>query len=58
VQLSVLNEPGRGYRVETSTNLWDWETLSVFFSTNALTPVLDYSATNYPTRFYRAVLEP
>ena len=56
-QLSVLNEPGRSYRLETSTNLLDWETLSGFYSTNAVMPVVDNSATNYPMRFYRAVQE-
>jgi hypothetical protein len=56
-QVSVLNEPGRSYRVETSTNLLDWEILSSFYSTNVVMPVPDNSATNWPQRFYRAVLE-
>jgi hypothetical protein len=57
VELSVLNEPGRSYRLEASTNLLDWETLTGFYSTNAVMAVPDDSATNHPVRFYRAVLE-
>ena len=56
-QISVLSEPGRSYRVEASTNLLDWERIVGFYSTNAVMPVLDPGATNWPVRFYRAVLE-
>ena len=56
-QIWVLNEPGRSYRVEASTNLLNWEPLTGFYSTNAVMPVLDPGATNWPRRFYRAVPE-
>lgn len=51
-----LPQPGL-YRLEASTNLVDWISLGSFYSSTNL-GYLDSSATNFPRRFYRAVLTP
>lgn len=49
-------QPGL-YRLEASTNLLDWLSLGSFFCQTNLYH-LDSMATNFPTRFYRAVPTP
>jgi hypothetical protein len=48
--------PGLEYRLESSSNLVDWATVTNVLSTNATMHLLDASATNYSRRFYRAVV--
>jgi hypothetical protein len=53
-EFTLATQPGRSYRVQASTNLTDWTTLSTFSgSTN---PIV-FRDTNGPLtqRFYRAV---
>lgn len=44
------------YRLQTSTNLVNWSTVTNFTSTNSLMPLHDPSAINDARRFYRAVI--
>jgi hypothetical protein len=58
LQLQLTGGAGENYAVEASTNLTHWTPLWV---TNLPAPVLqftDLDATNYPSRFYRAVAVP
>jgi len=47
---------GVGYRLQSSTNLVDWFTVTSFTSTNELMPLRDPSATNDSCRFYRVTI--
>jgi hypothetical protein len=47
---------GLNGRIEVSTNLENWVTLTNFFGTNATLNIRDPAATNYSQRFYRAVI--
>ena len=47
--------PGLNGRIETSTNLANWVTLTNFVGTNATLHIRDAAATNFNQRFYRAV---
>jgi hypothetical protein len=47
---------GLNYRIDASTDLVNWMTITNFFSTNLTISIQDVSATNYNQRFYRAVL--
>ena len=47
--------PGLNGRIEASTNLMDWVTLTNFVGTNAIIHIRDTAATNLNQRFYRAV---
>lgn len=47
---------GISYRIECSTNLKDWLTITTFASTNSITLFQDPSATNQASKFYRAVV--
>lgn len=58
VQITVTGDVNLAYRVQTSTNLFDWKTL---LTTNVATiPFhgVDTNAGSYHRRFYRAVLGP
>jgi hypothetical protein len=54
VEFTVPTQTGRSYRVQTSTNLTDWTTLSTF--TGSTNPIV-FRDTNGPLtqHFYRAV---
>lgn len=53
-QLSILALPNRNYRIEASTNLIQWLTLSnVSSGTNGAFDFFDVNSTNFPSRFYR-----
>jgi cyclophilin family peptidyl-prolyl cis-trans isomerase len=56
LQLSLEVSRGLSGRVEVTTNLRDWTTLTSFVGTNATIQFRDSSATNYNWRFYRAVV--
>jgi hypothetical protein len=55
-QFKVLSEIGRDYAIQASTNLVDWQDIGTFVGTNAAMQALDPATTNFPHRFYRAVL--
>ena len=48
---------GFDYSIEASTDLFNWLPLTNFTSTNSPFFFSDPSATNYPQRFYRAVMQ-
>ena len=48
--------PGLNYEIDASTDLFNWQPLTNFLSTNSPFFFLDSSATNYGQRFYRAVM--
>jgi hypothetical protein len=53
--LSIALEVGRNYRIEVSTNLRNWATITNFTSTTGALQFLDMQATNSVRRFYRVV---
>jgi hypothetical protein len=56
LDLMLQATPGLYYRIEGSTNLALWTSVTSFMSTNAVTRFLDPTAVGYQKRFYRAVL--
>ena len=51
----ILNvSTGLACRIEVSTNLGSWATLTNFFTTNSTINFRDSTATNHPWQFYRA----
>lgn len=56
VNLVLSGFTGIGYRLQSSTNLVDWFTVTSFTSTNGLMPLRDPSATNDACRFYRVTI--
>ena len=51
------NQLGLTYSIETSTNLMTWTSVTNVVATTLPTAVTDTSASNAPTRFYRASLK-
>ncbi|HEY5914353.1 MAG TPA: PQQ-binding-like beta-propeller repeat protein [Verrucomicrobiae bacterium] len=51
--MSVNIETGRTYRVEYSTNLFDWAELTALVSQTLTNEIIDTTATASPQRFYR-----
>jgi Bacterial Ig domain len=56
LQLSLEVSRGISGRLEVSTNLKDWTTLTSFVSTNTTMQFRDPAATNYTRRFYRVMV--
>jgi len=56
VDLSVTGMAGFNYRVETSSNLVDWEFLADLANTNGVMAFRDGASANYTQRFYRVVM--
>ena len=56
LDLVLFSLPGLEYRIDASSNLVDWTTVTNILSTNATMHLRDSSATNYSRRFYRAVV--
>ena len=57
-QMTVSGDAGANYFIQASTNLVDWQT--VFTNLNATPPFpwTDTQTTNFPSRFYRALIGP
>ena len=53
-EMRVNGGAGVPYSIETSSNLTDWVPWLTVTNTIPPTPVLDWSPTNTPQRFYRA----
>ena len=53
--LSLTVETGLTYRVQSSTNLLDWNVQCTLVPTNFAIQVVDPTATNSPYQFYRLV---
>jgi hypothetical protein len=58
MQVSLVAEPWRSYRLEASTDLVHWVPVAHFVCTNLLTLLIDADAAQYPKRFYRAGTDP
>jgi hypothetical protein len=54
-ELSLAGGIGPAYRIEGSTDLMHWSSLGTITNIEATPQFLDLSATNYSSRFYRAV---
>jgi uncharacterized repeat protein (TIGR01451 family) len=54
-QLQLTTAPNMTVSFEASTNLVDWQTLSVTNSGGGIISFMDYDATDYQKRFYRSV---
>ena len=57
-RLLVSGDAGPDYTVQTSTNLRDWTTLLTRNQPSLPFLLVETDHTNYPARFYRAVLGP
>jgi uncharacterized repeat protein (TIGR02543 family) len=55
--LTVQGPLGSNYVIQVSTNLINWQPLTIFVSTNATMYFQDTSATNFSRRFYRAITQ-
>ena len=56
MRLSLTTEPGKNYRLEASTNLMDWVSLSTNTASSFTLVFEDTAAPPLPNRFYRAHL--
>ena len=54
-QFTMIGEVGAHYRIQTSTNLTDWDDWANLFASNNLSHFTDTAASNGQRRFYRAV---
>jgi hypothetical protein len=54
LQFDVSGGMGQSYTVQVSTNLVDWITLMTVLITNVPQTIVDVTATNCPSRYYRA----
>lgn len=54
-KLQLRGTPNATYRIEVSSDLVHWQTLSTNSSASGLIQVLDSDSANWPVRFYRAV---
>ncbi len=57
VQVSLSGSPGWTYSIQASTNLTDWLNITNLALTNTCGQFVDPAATNFPQRFYRAVVQ-
>jgi hypothetical protein len=57
-QLHLAGESGRNYRIDATTNLLDWTTLSTNMAFGGSFVFIDSAAPGFNKRFYRAVLVP
>jgi hypothetical protein len=57
-EIAVSSQLGVPLKVETSTNLETWSSLSNLVPETLPAVILDPTATNHPWRFYRATLGP
>lgn len=53
--IEISGTPGRVYQIQASTNLVDWQPISVITNITGVVPFVDPGATNYTQRFYRCV---
>jgi len=55
MQFALRGTTNTSYTLQASTNLVNWSPLVSFAMTNGAVPWVDFTATNYPARFYRLV---
>jgi hypothetical protein len=56
-KLELRGQPNAVYRVEASSDLSHWETISTTSSPTGIIQILDPQAQSMPARFYRAILQ-
>jgi hypothetical protein len=56
VQIALTGGIGQAYTVQASTNLVDWVAVTNILLSSGSGQFIEYSVTNYPQRFYRAVI--
>ena len=54
-RFAVLSPTGQVLRVQATTNLVNWSTLSTLTNTNGVTIFTDTAAPSFPRRLYRAI---
>jgi hypothetical protein len=57
-ELLLIGETGKAYRIDATTNLFDWFSLGTVTLTNSTQPFVDANLLGFDRRFYRAVLVP
>ncbi len=57
-QFSVVGGNQRSYLIQASTNLTQWTSISTNTTSSGLINFFDSNASNYPIRFYRAIVAP
>jgi probable HAF family extracellular repeat protein len=55
-QLSFMGTIGTTNVIEASTNLINWVSIATLYNTNGFLQYLDFTATNFHMRFYRAMM--
>jgi predicted heme/steroid binding protein len=56
-EFSVTGDLGARYALQTSTNLWDWQTVLAYVNTNATRYFIDSASTNLGFGFYRVLAD-
>ena len=56
VQLNLIGAAGLAFRVETSSNLFNWTPLVTITNRSRTEIIVDTNAANFQPRFYRAVV--
>ena len=56
VQFTLTGGVGQSYTVQASTNLVDWVAVTNMVLSSGSAQFIEYAVTNYPQRFYRAVV--
>jgi hypothetical protein len=54
-QFQLMSQLGSTNEIDTSQNLTTWSPLTNIIVTNVPMDFIDWDATNFPSRFYRAV---
>ena len=55
IQVNFTGEQGRFYLIEASTDWQNWSLITNFYCPQGVIKVIDFDATNYSQRYYRAV---
>ncbi len=58
ILISINAVSNVSYRIDASTNLFDWDVLTTLDNPSGTIQFMDLGATNYPSRYYRAVWAP
>jgi outer membrane protein assembly factor BamB len=56
-EFEMFGEVGQPYTIQRSTNLASWAVLTNFVAGTQTTSVVDFTASNSPSRFYRALIQ-
>jgi outer membrane protein assembly factor BamB len=56
-EFEMFGEVGQPYTIQKSTNLASWAVVTNFIASTQTTSVVDFTASNSPSRFYRALIQ-